>query len=113
VTHPHPQHVTLEGLVEWLGPEIAALGEGELKWWSAHSVTPFPARYHGGAHFVVAIDGQRAIFFADDEDEFGIGTLVAEDRSISDYGLVGDLKDAVRVVAGMRSNTSLERTRDR
>jgi hypothetical protein len=113
MTDPSPQYVTPEELAERLDTEVAMLGEIELSWWSAHKVVPFSALHRGIAHFVVAAHDEHIIIFADDEDEFGTGTLTTESRAIEDYGLVGDLIDAIRNVAWLRSNTSLERTRER
>ena len=96
-----PQCVTHQELAARLDDEVGTLRQTELAWWSAHRVTPFPALHKSSAHFVVAVHGNRAIFFADDEDEFGVARLVEENQSISDYGLVGDLRDAVRIIAGI------------
>jgi hypothetical protein len=46
-------------------------------------------------YYVVARDDEQVLFFADDEDDFGVGRLTTG-RMIGDYGLFGDLIDAVR-----------------
>jgi hypothetical protein len=95
---PLPEYVSRDSLLEIVQREFASLSDSDLVWWKAHSVAPFPARHGEMSHFVVAVTGQDIIFFADDEDEFGVAKLQASSDSISDYGLVGDLKYAIRII---------------
>ncbi len=78
--------------------EVSSLIGADLEWWTSHSVSPFPVTHGAASHFVVASSGQSILFFADDEDEFGVARLAASSQSMTDYGLIGDLKDAVRVI---------------
>jgi len=95
---PLPKYVSRDSLLEIVKREFASLSDSDLVWWKAHSVAPFPARHGEMSHFVVAVAGQDIIFFADDEDEFGIAKLQASSDTITDYGLVGDLKYAIRII---------------
>ena len=94
-----PKYIDRKGLLERMSEESATLPARESAWWQAHRVDPFPARFAGLWHYVVARDANRVVFFADDEDEFGLGRLTPEDI-IEDYGLVGDLKGAVSIILG-------------
>ena len=98
MTIPQPQYISRADLIERLQQEVSSLTDTNLSWWRDHSVSPFAARYGELSHFVVAVSGQDIIFFADDEDEFGVAKLRAPDQTITDYGLAGDLKDAVQIV---------------
>jgi hypothetical protein len=60
---PQPQHISREDLVERLQHEVASLTGADLAWWTAHRVSPFPARHGETAHFIVAASGQSVIFF--------------------------------------------------
>src|SRR5690349_534377 len=98
MTVPSPQHTSREKLADLMHHELASLEASQLTWWQAHNVSPFPAVYREAAHFVVAVDERAAVFFADDEDEFGIAKLDASGHFIMDYGLVGDLKEAITLI---------------
>jgi hypothetical protein len=102
-----PQYISREELLERLLEELAAVVEPDSTWWATNSVPPFPAQYGDVCHFVVAVAGDQVIFFADDEDEFGIARL-GEGNLITDYGLVGDLRDAVSIIRKMRPNTAAD-----
>ena len=78
-----------------LSEEAAALDAPASAWWSKYAVKPFIATHGESAHYVVAQQDRHIIFFADDEDDFGTGTLT-EEGEIDSYGLVGDLIDAIR-----------------
>ena len=85
-------------MLELVQRELASLSDSDLVWWKAHSIASFPARHGEMSHFVVAVAGQDIIFFADDEDEFGVAKLEASGDAFTDYGLVGDLKYAIRII---------------
>lgn len=91
-----PEYVDREELSQITTQQAAILPEQDAVWWRDHRVEPFAARFGDRWHYVVARDADSVLFFADDEDEFGLGSLTP-DNSIEDYGLVGDLKDAVKV----------------
>ena len=78
-----------------LSEQAAALDAPASAWWSEFAVKPFTATHSESAHYVVAQQDRHIIFFADDEDEFGIGILT-EEGEIDSYGLIGDLIDAIR-----------------
>ena len=78
-----------------LSEQVAALDAPASAWWSEFAVKPFTATHSESAHYVVAQQDRHIIFFADDEDEFGIGILT-EEGEIDSYGLIGDLIDAIR-----------------
>src|SRR5215470_13903525 len=96
MTIPEPEHVSREDLIQRLQQEVQSLSDGDLEWWTIHRVSPFVARYDESSHFIVASSGQSVIFFADDEDEFGVAKLTG--GIITDCGLTGDLRDAVRII---------------
>lgn len=90
-----PLYIDQSSLATVLSEEAAALDAPASTWWSEFAVEPFIAVHSNSAHYVVAQQGCHIIFFADDEDEFGTGTLT-ESGEIDSYGLVGDLIDAIR-----------------
>ena len=98
MTNLEPKYISRQGLDERLKNEVAALVGADLTWWSKHSLAPFSARHGDVCHFVVAASGEHVIFFADDEDEFGVARLSGSGQEMVDYGLVGDLVDAVGVI---------------
>ena len=96
-----PAYINYDQLTELLGQETPILIDRELEWWNAHRVQPFAAQYHKDPevwHYVVAVSGSAVILFADDEDEFGTGTITGTEPVITTYGLVGNLLDTVRNV---------------
>ena len=105
MTDPQPQHITLENLMELLRQEVCNLTVDDQVWWEAFSVTPFTVQHGSTKHFAVAVSGANIIFFADDEDELGLAKLAGSSQSITDYGLAGDLKDAVGII---RANQSFQ-----
>ncbi len=92
-----PQYISREELLERLRNELDSLSDTDSAWWAVHSVPPFPARHADAWHFIVAVAGDRVIFFADDEDEFGIARHSQAPDSITNYGLAGDLRDAISI----------------
>ena len=92
-----PRHITREQLADLLARETSALAPALEAWWQRHRVDPFVGVANGVPHYVVAQDGDRVLFFADDEDEFATGQLRA--NAIYGYGLIGDLRDAIRMQA--------------
>ena len=90
-----PKYITREELLEMISLQAERLPASEAVWLQEHRVDPFPARFAELSHYVVARRGNDVIFFSDDEDEFGIGTLT-EEIVLENYGLFGDLIDAVR-----------------
>lgn len=97
MTPPQPEYINHEDLEARLHQEVAMLSGEDLEWWSVNRVSPFAALHGSASHFVVAVAGERILFFADDEDEFGVATLMTS-HSMTNYGLVGDLRDAVRLI---------------
>lgn len=91
-----PKYIEREELLETISQQAEVFTASEAGWFQDHRVDLFTARFSELCHYVVARSGNDVIFFADDEDEFGIGTLTAE-STLENYGLVGDLIDAVRV----------------
>jgi hypothetical protein len=98
MTTPRPKYITRKELEERLQHEIRSLTGTDLSWWTAHRITPFAARHDDLSHFIVAASGQNIILFADEEDEFGVAKLDAAKQMITHYGLIGDLRDAVRII---------------
>ena len=92
---PFPKYVSRSELLQRLKQEILSLSDDDLAWWEGHKAKPFPVIHGDKSHFVVAVAGHDVLFFADDEDEFGVARLVAGSHTMTDYGLVGDLKDAI------------------
>lgn len=92
-----PQYISREELLDRLRRQASAIGHEDSAWWTAYLVPPFPAQHLDVWHFIVAVAGDRVIFFADDEDEFGIARLDQSNNRIADYGLVGDLRDAISI----------------
>ena len=92
-----PQYISRAELIDLLRSEEASLGAEDAAWWAQHSVPPFPAQHEELWHYIVAAAGDRVIFFADDEDEFGIAKLNRTNSRITDCGLAGDLRDAVAI----------------
>jgi hypothetical protein len=92
-----PQYISAAQLDEILHEDVRELSAADETWWASHSVRPFAAAYGDASHFVVALAGLDIIFFADDEDEFGVARLDSSGRII-DYGLAGDLKHAVAII---------------
>jgi hypothetical protein len=84
--------------MERLQQEVMSRADSDLVWWKAHAVGPFPAAYGEISHFVVAVARQNILFFADDEDEFGVAKMEDDHHTITDYGLAGDLKDAIGII---------------
>jgi hypothetical protein len=93
---PLPKHISRAELAERLKQEVSPLADSDLAWWRDHCVAPFPVVHGDESHFVVAVAGQDILFFADDEDEFGVAKLVAGSDTMTGYGLFGDLQDAIR-----------------
>jgi hypothetical protein len=102
---PQPEHISREELAKRLQHEVKSLTGADLTWWAAHRVPPFAAQHADASHYIVAAAGVVVIFFADDEDEFGIGKL-SSDQRITDYGLAGDLIDAVRIIRASPADIS-------
>jgi hypothetical protein len=96
VTISQPEYITAEELSDRLKQEVLSLEGDDLNWWTDHRITPFVARYGYLSHFIVGATGKNVIFFADDEDEFGVAKLGETCDVIRDYSLVGDLQNAVR-----------------
>ncbi|MGH9928408.1 MAG: hypothetical protein ACREA9_04165 [Pyrinomonadaceae bacterium] len=90
-----PEYVDREELSQILTQQTAILPTQEALWWQGHRVEPFVARFEGRWHYVVAREAEHVLLFADDEDEFGVGTM-ASGNVLEDYGLIGDLIDAVK-----------------
>jgi hypothetical protein len=95
---PLPKYVSRDSLLKLLKREFSSLSDSDLVWWKAYSIAPLPVRHGEKSHYVVAVAGQDIIFFADDEDEFGVAKLQASEDTITDYGLVGDLMDAIGII---------------
>lgn len=93
-----PKYISETELMKLLQQEIPTLDASDLAWWKSHSLSPFVVMHGESAHFVVAAAGQDILFFADDEDEFGVAKLEAGSRTMIDFGLAGDLKDAIGCV---------------
>jgi hypothetical protein len=93
-----PKYIDRGALAELLGQEVLRLTGADLEWWASHCVAPYSVIHDETAHFVVASDGNKILFFADDEDEFGVAQLAKSERIMTGYGLIGDLIDAVRVI---------------
>lgn len=91
-----PKYIEREELLELISQQAEVFTAPEADWFQDNRVDLFTARFAELWHYVVARTGNDVIFFADDEDEFGIGTLTAK-STLENYGLVGDLIDAVRV----------------
>jgi hypothetical protein len=89
-----PEYVDYEELLELLHRQAQLLPPVELGWWQTHRVEPFAAQWEEQWHFVVAREAKQVLFFADDEDEFGSGSL-EQDYVLEDYLLIGDLTDAI------------------
>ena len=89
-----PEYVDCEELLELLQGQAQLLPPVELGWWQAHRVEPFAVQWEERWHFVVAREAKQVLLFADDEDEFGIGSL-EQDHVLKDFGLYGDLIDAI------------------
>ena len=98
MTVPQPKYISLDDLAERLHADVSILTGVDLTWWINHRVSPRAACYGESSHFMVAAMGTNVIFFADDEDEFGVGRFEESRQTITDYGLAGDLRDAVRIV---------------
>jgi hypothetical protein len=85
-----------------LDAEIAALSPGLLNTYREHAteIAELPCfrneQYGNERIFVVARSGTRLLFFDDVEDEFAIG-VADDDGVLRDWGLYGDLMDALRV----------------
>ena len=95
---PPPQNISREELFQRLQREITYLTDSNLAWWTDHRVPPFAARHWDISHFVVAVAGEDVVFFADDEEEFGIAKWARSSQVMTECGLVGDLTDAVQVM---------------
>jgi len=91
-----PKHISVVELAERLNQEVSSLADSDLTWWREHGVAPFPVIHGDQSHFVVAVAGQDILFFADDEDEFGVARLVTGSDRMTGYGLFGDLQNAIR-----------------
>ncbi len=92
-----PEYVTVNELLQRVAEEERGLPPELARLWAAIRQTPTIATYRDRAHFVVGRLGERVIFFADDEDEFGIGTAKT-DGVLTEYGLAGDLRDAIACI---------------
>jgi hypothetical protein len=90
-----PAYIDAADLAERLAMEVKRLGPEDRAWWAAHRCEPFVLSYRARCHYAVARDGDRALVFFDDEDEFG-SAAISPDGSGADGGLSGDLVDAVR-----------------
>lgn len=90
-----PRYINQSTLVTTLSEEATALDAPASAWWSEFSIKPFIATHRESAHYVVAQQDRHIIFFADDEHEFGTGTIT-EEGEIDSYSLAGDLIDAIR-----------------
>jgi hypothetical protein len=93
-----PKYISRDDLMERLNQEVSSLIDSDLMWWKSHAVAPFPVHYGNTSHFVVAVAGWDILFFADDEDEFGVAKLQQSGQTMTDYGLAGDLKDAIGII---------------
>jgi hypothetical protein len=89
-----PEYITPSDLSSLLAAQELELPPPLAQRWQTVRCTPFVASFGSRCHFVVARDDARVIFFADDEDEFGTATL-APDGTLTLYGLMGDLRDAL------------------
>jgi hypothetical protein len=104
VTDPDEwEPISRAGLESRLNAEIATLPPGLLNTYRTHATTIaglpcFRSEQYGTEHvFVVARSGRRLLIFDDVEDEFAIGA-VDEDGVMRDWGLYGDLIDALRAL---------------
>lgn len=93
-----PKFIIRQDFVYRLQEDVMNLTEQHRNWWNAHSIDPYAVDYDGKAHYVVAVLGRSAIFYADDEDEFGFGAFDRSRNRLLTYGLAGDLQDAVSIV---------------
>ncbi len=92
-----PEYVTVDELLQRVADEERSLPPDLARRWAAMRQTPTIATYGSRAHFVVGRLGDRVIFFADDEDEFAVGTLNMV-GILAEYALAGDLRDAVAIM---------------
>lgn len=70
-----PEHITLAELESLLRAEVQALPADLKDWWQKHGVRPTVVVHGQMAHFMVAQCETHALFFADNEDEYGVGEL--------------------------------------
>ena len=86
---------------EGLRAEVLDLPEPLRRFFARVAVEVHPAicAESPGTLFIVAKSGNRAIFYDDVEEDFGIGTLDAG-KSLKDCSLIGELRFAVLRLQG-------------